>query len=67
MNDWKSERCKKIHPFTEALKKLAVEENVVLVDQYPVTLTNPRQALALGHQLERSKAHAEALGCLLGG
>jgi len=34
MNDWKGERCQKIHPFTEALKKLAIEENVVLVDQY---------------------------------
>jgi lysophospholipase L1-like esterase len=34
MNDWKSARCEKIHPFTEALKKLAAEENVVFVDQY---------------------------------
>jgi len=34
MNDWKGERCQKIHPFTEALKKLAADENVVLVDQY---------------------------------
>jgi len=34
MNDWKGERCQKIHPFTEALKKLAAEENVVFVDQY---------------------------------
>ena len=32
--DWKSTRCEKIHPFTEALKKLAAEENVVFVDQY---------------------------------
>jgi lysophospholipase L1-like esterase len=34
MNDWKSQRCEKIHPFTEALKKLAAEENIVFVDQY---------------------------------
>jgi lysophospholipase L1-like esterase len=34
MNDWKGERCQKIHPFTEALKKLAADENVVFVDQY---------------------------------
>ncbi len=34
MGDWKSTRCEKIHPFTDALKKLAAEENVVFVDQY---------------------------------
>ncbi|HEY3897131.1 MAG TPA: SGNH/GDSL hydrolase family protein [Chthoniobacter sp.] len=34
MNDWKGERCQKLHPFTEALQKLAEEENVVFVDQY---------------------------------
>jgi lysophospholipase L1-like esterase len=34
MNSWKSPRCEKIHPFTEALKKLADEEKVVFVDQY---------------------------------
>ena len=34
MGDWKSARCEKIHPFTDALKKLAAEENVVFVDQY---------------------------------
>ena len=34
MGNWKSDRCEKIHPFTDALKKLAAEENVVFVDQY---------------------------------
>lgn len=34
MGDWKSQRCEKIHPFTDALKKLAEEEKVVFVDQY---------------------------------
>jgi hypothetical protein len=34
MNDWKSDRCRRIHPYTEALKKLAEEEKVVFVDQY---------------------------------
>lgn len=34
MNDWRGERCKTIHPFTEALQKLAAEENVLFVDQY---------------------------------
>lgn len=34
MGDWKSTRCEKIHPFTDALKKLAEEEKVVFVDQY---------------------------------
>ena len=34
MGDWKSTRCEKIHPFTDALKKLAAAEKVVFVDQY---------------------------------
>ena len=34
LNDWRSERCQKLHPFTEALQKLAQEENVLFVDQY---------------------------------
>ena len=34
MNDWKSDRCRRIHPYTEALKGLAAEEKVVFVDQY---------------------------------
>ena len=34
MGDWKSPRCEKIHPFTDALKKLAAEEKIVFVDQY---------------------------------
>ncbi len=34
MGDWKSPRCQNINPFTEALKKLAIEENVVFADQY---------------------------------
>ena len=34
LNDWRGDRCKTIHPFTEALQKLAAEENVLFVDQY---------------------------------
>lgn len=34
MGDWRGDRCQKIHPFTEALEKLAKEENIVFVDQY---------------------------------
>ena len=34
MNDWKGDRCQKLHPFTEALQKLATEENVAFIDQY---------------------------------
>jgi len=34
MDDWKSDRCRRIHPYTEALAKLAAEEKVVMVDQY---------------------------------
>ena len=34
MNDWKSDRCRRIHPYTDALKALAAEEKIVFVDQY---------------------------------
>jgi lysophospholipase L1-like esterase len=34
MDDWKSDRCRRIHPYTEALVKLAAEEKVAVVDQY---------------------------------
>lgn len=34
MGAWKSERCEKLHPFTEALQKLAAEEKVTFVDQF---------------------------------
>lgn len=34
MGDWRSPRCEKIHPFTEALQKLAEREDVLFVDQY---------------------------------
>ena len=34
MGDWRSPRCEKLHPFTDALKKLADEENIAFVDQY---------------------------------
>ena len=34
MGDWKSDRCRRIDPYTVALKKLAEEEKVVFVDQY---------------------------------
>ncbi|MEO6788811.1 MAG: SGNH/GDSL hydrolase family protein [Chthoniobacteraceae bacterium] len=34
MNDWKSDRCRRLHPYTDALKALAAEEKVVFVDQY---------------------------------
>lgn len=36
--DWKSDRCRRIDPYTNALKKLAEEENVVMVDQYHALL-----------------------------
>ncbi len=34
LDAWKSDRCRRIHPYTEALKKLGQEENVPVVDQY---------------------------------
>ena len=51
MNDWKGDRCQKIHPFTEALKKLATDEHIVFVDQYHALIDlwgqNRRQGEAL--------------------
>ena len=34
MDDWKGDRCRRIHPYTLALAKLAQENKVVFVDQY---------------------------------
>ncbi len=34
MDDWKSDRCRRLHPYTEALQKLAAEEKIVFADQY---------------------------------
>lgn len=39
LDDWKGDRCRKIHPYTEALGTLAQEEKVVFVDQYHPLLT----------------------------
>lgn len=36
--DWKSDRCRRIDTYTVALKKLAEEENVVMIDQYHALL-----------------------------
>jgi lysophospholipase L1-like esterase len=32
--DWKSDRCRRLDPYTDALKKLAAEEGVICIDQY---------------------------------
>ena len=53
MNDWKGERCQKLHPFTEALKKLAQEENVVFVDQYHALIDLWGQNQRKGEELAR--------------
>lgn len=53
MNDWKGDRCKKIHPFTEALKKLAAEENIVFVDQYHALIDVWGQNRRKGEELAR--------------
>jgi lysophospholipase L1-like esterase len=34
LDDWKGDRCRRIHPYTEALAKLAQENKVTMVDQY---------------------------------
>ena len=39
LDDWKGDRCRKIHPYTEALGSLAQEEKVVFVNQYHPLLT----------------------------
>ena len=36
--DWKSDRCRRIGPYSVALKKLAEEEKVVMIDQYHALL-----------------------------
>ncbi|MHA3770479.1 GDSL-type esterase/lipase family protein [Verrucomicrobiota bacterium sgz303538] len=56
MEDWKSPRCQNIHPFTEALKKLAEEENVVVVDQYHPLLN------VWGENRRKGEAEARAKG-----
>jgi len=53
LNDWKGERCQKLHPFTVALKKLAQEENVVFVDQYHALLDVWGQNRRKGEELAR--------------
>ncbi|MEP6671197.1 MAG: SGNH/GDSL hydrolase family protein [Chthoniobacter sp.] len=53
LNDWKGERCQKLHPFTVALKKLAAEENVVFVDQYHALLDVWGQNRRKGEELAR--------------
>jgi lysophospholipase L1-like esterase len=53
LNDWKSERCQKLHPFTEALKKLAAEEKVVFVDQYHALVDVWGQNRRKGEELAR--------------
>ena len=34
MEAWKSDRCRRIHPYSEALKQLAADEKLTFVDQY---------------------------------
>lgn len=34
LDAWKSDRCRRIHPYTDALIKLADEERLTVVDQY---------------------------------
>lgn len=34
MDQWKGDRCRRIHPYTEALVKLGEAEKVVVIDQY---------------------------------
>ena len=58
--DWKSDRCRRIEPYTNALKKLAEEEGVVCVDQYHPLLelwgTNMAKAEAARRSFQSSGA-----------
>lgn len=49
--DWKSDRCRRIDPYTVALKKLAEEEKAVMIDQYHALLDlwgkNKRSAMPI--------------------
>jgi len=47
MGSWFSQRCRTIHPFTEALKELGQKENVQVVDQYHplIALWGPNKTL----------------------
>jgi len=53
LNDWKSPRCEKLHPFTEALQALAAEEHVVFVDQYHALIGLWAQNRRKGEELAR--------------
>jgi hypothetical protein len=49
--DWKSDRCRRIDPYTVALKELAEEEKVVMIDQYHAL---PRPGRRLGARRGRA-------------
>ncbi|MGB8355355.1 MAG: GDSL-type esterase/lipase family protein [Chthoniobacteraceae bacterium] len=38
LNQWESDRCQRLHPFTEALKEMGKKENVPVIDQYHALL-----------------------------
>lgn len=59
LNDWRSERCRKLHPFTEALKKLATDENVLFVDQYHALIDLWGQNRRKGGEAAAAKAAAQ--------
>jgi lysophospholipase L1-like esterase len=57
---WQSDRCRRIQPYTEALLKLAGEEDVLVVDQY-TPLLNRWAANKIRAELGRLKTYAPAL------
>jgi lysophospholipase L1-like esterase len=63
MDAWQSDRCRRIHPYTEALVKLAAEEGVIMVDQYH-PLLNRWAANKLRTDLGKLKSYAPTLKAL---
>ncbi len=60
---WQSDRCRRIQPYTEALVKLAAEEDVLVVDQYN-PLLNRWAANKVRADLGKLKVYAPALKAL---
>ncbi len=62
--DWKSDRCRRIDPYTVALKKLADEEQVVMIDQYHALLDlwGKNKQSPTGINLEGDPVHPGPVG-----
>ncbi|WP_254512956.1 SGNH/GDSL hydrolase family protein [Anatilimnocola floriformis] len=57
MESWKGDRCRRIHPYSEALKQLATDEKLTYVDQY-----HPLLALWANNKDESNKDKIGLIG-----